>query len=240
MESVFHVHGDDTVRIIQRKGDDTKYFFAVMTDAVARLARAVNDAKRAHSDSSVAGGAFVINEFGQVLVPVNKGLDEEGERYYVGDCSGAMVFRRNSATFSLDDTEGMSLGDAWTLPYVGIPYNLSKDDTIYFKNQQGSDTILERPHIQDEELVSALRRLRPHSDREHEAVRFVVNPHGIVLTKVPTITKKGGGGVLNWLGRIFGSSTASEETWQPTYVGRINYDKWFQKEDGRGPGHGAD
>ena len=58
----------------------------------------------------------------------------------------------------------------------------------------------ECPHSQDQNLIATLRRLRPGGGR------ILVNPAGIVPTKVQ---------------RGF--------DWIPIYVGRINYQNWFQK-----------
>jgi len=169
-----------------------------MSASLKKLANAVNAIKRRYAGQS--GGAFVINEFGQVICPV---AAPPWERYYVGDCSGAPVFTdADGNQFTLNDTHGLKTGDPWRLPYVGSVYNLSARNRIYFTMKRGTDTEFINPPRQDRDLINAIRGIRPYG-----AVRFIVNPHGIALTKVPR-------------GR----------RWQPTYIGRVDYDNWFPKE----------
>jgi len=198
-QSVFHARVDDTVDILWRDGPNELICTAEMTPDLVKLARAVNRVKRRHTGR--AGGAFIINEFGQVVVPV---ADFSEDRYYVGDCSGAPVFvDPRGFRFGLDDDRRLLPGDLWDRPYVGVPYNLSAPGQIYFPMRWGDDTEYTNPPQQDATLISALRHVR-----FGEPARFIVNPHGIVLTKANQ------GGI-----------------WQPIYVGRLNYQLWFAKEE---------
>ncbi len=67
----------------------------------------------------------------------------------------------------------------------------------------------QNPPVQDRDLIRKLRKIRRHG-----AVRFIVNPYGLVLTKEPS-----------------GEFDFSEDKWEPVYVGRIDYTKWFEKEE---------
>ena len=108
--------------------------------------------------------------------------------------------------FDLCDDRGCRAGDPWLLPYVGSPYNLSSQDEIYYWYYESGCKVL--PPEQDEALIGALRSLRPYG-----AVRFVVTPGGLVLTKVN-----------RWEG-------VGNSTWEPRYVGRLDFQKWFPKEE---------
>ena len=96
----------------------------------------------------------------------------------------------------LDDDYDLDLGDNWDKPYIGLVYVFGADHQIRFETSGQTEC----PHSQDQNLIATLRRLRPGGGR------ILVNPAGIVLTKVQ---------------RGF--------DWIPIYVGRINYQNWFQK-----------
>lgn len=154
------------------------------------------------------GGAFVINEYGQVLVPASDG---SGKRALVGEIQGKLLFDnpfQDNSVLDLSDDAGLTCGDPWTLPYVGIPYNLSKRSDIYFYRQTEEGGEVERPMQQDEELIEKLRSIRRYG-----AMRFIVNPYGVVVTKQPKSEK--------W---------NRNEEWVPIFVGHINKKAWFNKE----------
>lgn len=199
--STLHVRWDDKVDLIWQDGVDTITCPAKMTRDLERLAEEINAVKR--RSTGQAGGAFAINEYGQVITPV---ADGSWERYYVGDCVGEMVFiGPDDEEFTLLGDGALKCGDDWDLPYVGIPYNLSWDDKIHFKMTEGTDTEWQYPARQDGNLIRAIRSVRGSG----RGVRFVVNPHGLVLTK-----------------RESGSFD-----WQAKYVGRINFECWFPKQN---------
>jgi len=65
----------------------------------------------------------------------------------------------------------------------------------------------ELPPVQDKELITNLRKVR-----DTGAVRFIVNPYGIVLTKRP---------IGSW----------NDQIWEPVFIGHVNFERWFEKED---------
>ena len=177
-------------------------------DAAAQLADAVEAAKR--KAGGTGGGSFVINEFGQVLVPASDG---SGRRCLAGELSGRLLFENpfdEDSPIDLGDCYHLQSGDPWKLPYVGFPFNLNRRSQIYFYNldDEGGQSLF--PKQQDRSLIQAIRSLRRTG-----AVRFIVNPLGIVLTKCPAQEE--------W---------SPEEQWQPFYVGQINVNLWFEKENG--------
>jgi hypothetical protein len=175
---------------------------AVNFGDVRQLADAVAEAKRKLYGNFT--GSFVINEFGQVIVPSSAG---DGTRLLVGETEGVMLFDNplTNGILDLSDDEGLNNGDPWDKPYIGIQYNLTSGSNIYIWRKDKGE-YLPRNY---RDLVAKLR-----SVRRTGPVRFVVNPYGIVLTKAPV-----------------GDYNPDEDLWQPVYVGRINRNSWFEKEE---------
>ena len=205
--TAFHVHllrNRWTASVKWVIGNETAQCPMVDSDSAEALADAVNAGKGLLGGS--AGGAFLVNEHGQVLVPSPSG---NGKVAFVGECSGPMAFNDSFACgglFDLNDDQGLTLGDAWDLPYLGIPHHLSRANELYFWHERGGDSWKDTPPSQDYSLIDALRTLRPQG-----AVRFVVGIGGLVLTKVR---------VGNW----------QEPRWESRFVGRIDYMRWYPKE----------
>ncbi len=186
-------------------GHTLEYWFAE-DPAIRKLADTVGALQRRYGGQE--GGSFLINEWGQVLVPCGSG---DGRRYFAGVLQGEWVLTDPDTSFqthSLNDDDGLECGDPWDLPYVGVPYRLSKGDRIYFTHRGPAGDRILRPEAQDRDLIASLR-----SVRRWGPVRFIVNPFGVVLTKKPP-------------DRRF----IDEEAWQAVYVGRIDYDNWFSPE----------
>lgn len=184
--------------------DEVGHCPMVTCSGAERLAAAVSEAKRFLG--GWLGGAFLVNEFGQVLVPAAAG---DHRVAVVGECEGPLEFRNvfeQDTTFDLSDDSGLQLGDSWELPYLGVPHNLSNRDEIYFKVQSEFGVTPLRAPSQDDELIDALRVLRPSG-----AVRFVVTYRGLVLTKVPVGPRRA-------------------QRWEPRYVGNLDYKRWYTKE----------
>jgi hypothetical protein len=182
--------------------DETAHCHLLDGDDARALASAVDAAK--HALTGRCGGAFLINEFGQVLVPAN---DYSGTQVaLVGEWTGPLEFNNPfeaGSTFDLAGDDGMKCGDSWGRPYVGIPHNLSYGDDLYFKHVTARGTQILKPEVQDDALISALRSLRPT-----RPVRFIVIVGGLVATKVEV----------------------EPDEWQPHYVGRIDPNCWFDKD----------
>ena len=179
---------------------------AVECAAADELAMAVAEAKR--FAGGTGGGSFLINEFGQVLVPSSDG---DGIRLLAGCLSGSLLFENPFAPeepIDLFNERNFRNGDRWTLPYVGMLYNLHLRGYIYYYHQDEHGGRSAYPPRQDEQLVQALRRVRTSGP-----IRFLVTYGGLVLTKVLSDT--------GW---------EPEQTWQPIFVGAINRELWFEKE----------
>jgi hypothetical protein len=206
--TVFHLHhiGNRLWPVILWEADGRATCKAVECDAAAKLAASVDRAKRFAGGNGT--GSFIINEFGQVLVPASDG---SGRRYLAGRLTGCLLFENPfcpEELIDLGDDDRLQPGDPWKLPYLGMPYNLHRNSTIYFCKEDESGGRTTFPPRQDPGLIRAIRSIRPTG-----AVRFIVNHAGLVLTKCPPE----------------GRSTP-EESWQPVYVGSITPDLWFEKE----------
>jgi hypothetical protein len=179
---------------------------AIDCPATGELVHGVAEAKR-HAGGE-GGGSFVIDEYGKVLVPASNG---NGRRFLAGRLNGRLLFENpfvSDKPIDLGDEAGLENGEAWKLPYIGIPYHLHRFDRIYFyqQDEQGGRSIY--PPQQDSELIQAIRKVRPYGP-----VRIVVTPGGLVLTKRPSERR-----------------TLSEGRWEPVFVGAINPKFWFEEE----------
>lgn len=210
--SVFHIRWDSQKQrwwpmVEWYAGGEVRSCWFVEGDGAATLAQSVNQIKSIFTGAE--GGAFLINEWGQVLVPVD---DDESSRILLGEVTGRIDFEsplNPGETIDLSDDLGLRCGDAWNKPYVGVPYHLSARDKIYFRNLTRSGDDICHLESQDSRLVRLLR-----SVRRYGPVRFIVTPGGLVLTKRPA------------------TASEDEDLWEPVYVGRIDFTKWFHKEEG--------
>ena len=208
--SVLHVRsvlGALTTVVYLTQQDSTATCVALESAAVQSLTGAVSSAKQRLSGH--LGGSFQINEYGQVLVPASRGR----RRMIVGEVFGELQFQdplNDGAVFSLNKADGFAPGDSWPRPYVGMPFNLSGRSQIYFWMEADDGGRLVRPPVQDRNLIQALRGVRRSGP-----IRFIVGPGGIVLTKRPPD----------------GRWTGDQEVWRPVYVGRLDFSKWFPRED---------
>jgi hypothetical protein len=201
-ESAYHVSAQGIITVRWRDRSEEYRFESKVkqSPAVQDLAQAVNEAKR--RATGWRGGSFVIDEFGQVISPVQQSRD----RFLVGKATGPLYFEdpwQEDKWLSLQDLTDLQCGDEWLRPYLGMQYQLHGGDHIYFWQEDAEGARKLYPKKQDLDLIEKLRLIRPNG-----AVRFIVNQYGIVLTQKP-------------VGR---------NVWKPVYVGRINYDLWFEPE----------
>ena len=128
-------------------GDEVAQCPIADVDNAEGLADAVNAGKRLLGGSP--GGAFLVNEYGQVLVSSPSG---DGNVALVGECAGPMAFHDSFASadlFDLTHDQGLTLGDAWSLPYLGIPHNLSKTSELYFWHERQDGGRKATPPVQE-------------------------------------------------------------------------------------------
>jgi hypothetical protein len=195
-DNVFHIWArcNDLPAVKWKRGMEVAECPAHNSPEVQKIASAVNSVKL--QQNRYKRGSFIINEFGNVIVPfVN--IDQ---KICVGKIEGDLVFENafGSGFFSLNDDANLQAGDVWDKPYIGIPYNWNPQLGIHFIDD---DRTKYRPERQDPELIKKLELVKGFG-----YVRFIVNPYGIALTKI---------------------QSSPTGPWQPVYIGRINYDKWF-------------
>ena len=211
-QSVFHLRYSPRLHrfwpvAVQTVDGDTLHYWFAEHPAIALLADTVGELQLRYGGQE--GGSFTINEWGQVLVPCGAG---DRRRYFAGTLTGDWYLTDPddpSQILSLNDDDGLDCGDSWDLPYVGMPFRLSRGNRIYCVHREPKrERLLWLPY-HDADLIAALR-----SVRRWGSLRFIVNPFGIVLTKRPT---------RSW--------TQDDEAWEPVYIGRINYERWFSRPE---------
>lgn len=130
-QSVLHVQnagGTASLVIKWRTDGGTGTCVAVESSGTRELVKTVLRAKQQLGGGG--GGSFQINEFGQVLVPSSDG---RGRRVIVGEIRGTILFHnpfRDGELIDLSNPGRRRCGDLWTLPYVGMPYNLHKGSMV--------------------------------------------------------------------------------------------------------------
>lgn len=198
---IVHRHGRPVVQVYMKTVEGKVTCEALESEDLRRMIAVINLIKQEFNGRP--GGSFIINEFGQVLVPT---MDHG--RFLLGEISGAMLFRNLDTGDVLDLADDLDLrtGAPWKMPYVGTIYNVNNSSRIYYWDGKTNSSIA--PLRQDRDLIHKVRNIRRHGP-----ARILVNPYGIVLTKVPK-----------------GDFDFDYDEWEPVYVGRVDYAKWFVKE----------
>lgn len=208
-QSVFHIRWDSQRGrfwpLAERSSDAwTETYWFEDHAVIEELTASVNEIKQRLNGQS--GGSFTINEWGQVLVPAG---GDERRIFYAGQLEGTWYLREpDGRLVCLADSAGLRGGDPWDLPYVGQPYHLSARGRVYFVRETLGERKPDYPIAQDQKLIRALRKVRRWG-----AVRFIVNPFGVVLTKRPVV------------------GVNEEDFWEPVFVERLDYTKWFAREE---------
>lgn len=208
--------GEWRVAVLYDVGDGMQYL--AVEDGQHDLVEKVNAVKR--SINAQPGGAFYINEFRHIIVPVSNGISSH--YYYGGRFDGDLRFQfegRPLTTRPVDE-HGTPLrpGDRWVGPRPGIPYVLSAGATdIYFESPAltADDPPSVRENVirkvklsmelgnrqQAAKAAAAIGQLRGYSGG-----RFYVNEHGAMFTPVD----KGDGNGLSYI-----------------FCGEIDLNSWF-------------
>jgi len=186
----------------------------------AELAERVNAVKTAFQNQP--GGAFYVNEYRNVLVPVTDAESGSVYYYYAGklDADLSFDFEGQPLTTRPVGRDGKPLrpGDSLVGPRPGIPYVLAAfGNDIYYRTPAltEGDPPRVRPGVtQKVELSSVLgnratvaRAVRPVATvRGHQGGGFYVNEHGAMFTPV----EAGDGNGLDYI-----------------YCGQIDRAAWF-------------
>lgn len=196
--------------------------YLAVEGAGASLAERINQVKSSHQ--SQPGGAFYINEYRHVLVPVTPaaGSGASSVYYYAGRLEADLNFEfegslLTSKPFDLDG-EPLRPGDRWIGPRPGIPYVLAAGAAdIYYESPALTDD--DPPQLRPnmvrkvklsqilKDNVALARAVQPVArQRGHQGGRFYVNEHGAMFTPVAT----GDGNGIDYL-----------------YCGSIDRTAWF-------------
>jgi hypothetical protein len=212
--------GDWKVTVFYEAGEGLRYL-AVEGDGSEVVDR-INAVKSALRDKP--GGAFYVNEFRHILVPVAApGGQGTGSHYCAaGRFEGDFRFEfegrpLTTKPLGLGGTQ-LRPGDRWIGPRPGIPYVLAAGGAdIYYETPALTDTDPPevRPNMTRKILLSKVikdasgvaRAVRPIAAiRGHQGGRFYVNEHAAIFTPI-----SGGDG----------------DGLQYTYCGQIDRTAWF-------------
>ncbi|SPF49802.1 hypothetical protein SBDP1_830026 [Syntrophobacter sp. SbD1] len=218
--AVRFIEGAWKITVLYEAGEGL--LFLAVEGGGADLVSRINAVKTAMG--SQPGGAFYINEYKHVIVPVKSdGSSGTGSHYfYAGQFEGSLSFdfEGQQLTSKPVRPNGMQLsaGDRWVGPRPGIPYVLAAGGCdIYYETPALTDD--DPPQIRpsmtrkvklskvlgDKHLVA--RAVRPIANlRGHTGGRFYVNEHGCIFTPVDA----GDGNGIDYI-----------------YCGQIDSSAWF-------------
>jgi hypothetical protein len=218
------IDGDWKVSVLYEAGEGLRYL--AVEGAGNDLIAQVNAVKTLLREQP--GGAFYVNEYRHVIVPV-KGDPASGtgsHYYYAGRLwtDFSFEFEGEPLTTKPVHRNGTPLepGEHWGGPRPGIPYVLAAGGgDIYYETPALTDGDLPavRPSMTRqvrlsrvlEDRVSVAQTIRPiASIRGHQGGRFYVNEHGAMFTPI----EAGDGNGLDYV-----------------YCGQINPSAWFPEPD---------
>jgi hypothetical protein len=212
--------GEWKVTVLYDAGDGLRYL--AVEGGAPDVASRVNAAKTSLRDQP--GGAFYVNEYRHVIVPVSSsGQPGPGSHYYMAgrlDTEFVFEFEGRLLTSKPINSDGtpMAAGNRWVGPRPGIPYVLAAGGgDIYYETPAltEDDPPAIRPmttrKVQLSKVVGDKARVRSATGpisaiRGHQGGRFYVNEHGAMFTPVDA----GDGNGLDYI-----------------YCGQINPSAWF-------------
>jgi hypothetical protein len=193
--SVVERSGGYEIRLIYRLSAGEKAL--VTTAKHPALVKMVNEVKEEYVGTR--GGAFYINEFGQVLVPASS------QYYCAGTYRRYLQFEFGDAVIGPEAPSHLKPGDPWPGPKVGIPYVLTADGRdIKYKYYP-------RPQVEAERRLSQV-------DTPLGASR---------LARRLGAFRSGGGRIYINEALEFFQSVEEDRSWQCIYLGSLGEDPWF-------------
>ena len=172
------------------------------TDGHDELVQLVNDAKRS-GGATKGGGGFFINEFRHVLVPTQNGL------LYAGKYTRDLEFVFNTTVVSPVAPSGISRGDVWPGPHVGIKYTLAAGaSNIRYERdtRQGTRERVSLSHYHDSQALQAL------------------------LQMFRAVKPSGGAIYVNEARECF-APVAGEQGYERLYIGHLGNKPWFPEPE---------
>lgn len=186
------------ITVLYEAGEGLRYL--AVEGGGADVIQKINALKTAVGDQP--GGAFYVNEYRHVLVPVaaSSGTGFGSHYYCAGRLEADLTFEFEGSPLTTKPvrTDGSPLapGDPWVGPRPGIPYVLAAGGgDIYYESPALTDTDPPRVRPQmtrkvqlskvlgDKATLSHVVRLVA-AVRGHQGGRFYVNEHGAMFTPV--------------------------------------------------------
>lgn len=190
------VDGEWKITVLYEIGVGLRYL-AVEGDG-AELVSQINGVKTALRGQP--GGAFYVNEYRHVIVPVSLSPGETPGYYYAGLLKGSFVFEFEGKPLTTKpqraDGTPLKPGERWVGPRPGIPYVLAAGaGDIYYETPAltDDDPPALRPGVTKKVQLSKILgdrskvacAVRPIAgQRGHQGGRFYVNEHGAMFTPV--------------------------------------------------------
>lgn len=200
----YHIKYSDGDWVVQLQYVLNKTERALLTtDDHPDLVAMVNEVKE--ETNGVPGGAFYINEYSQVVVPSTAG------DYFLAGCYERLLeFDFDGEVVSSRAPDGITPGDHWDGPHVGIPYTVSAGrDDIKYK--------VKYHNIEETKLLSEVV-----GKRSAEALAGRLGEH-----------KPNGGRVyINECREFFAPIPGSQDDgWHFIYLGPLGGDPWFPRPE---------
>lgn len=216
--AVRFLDGEWKVTVLYDAGDGLR--FLAVDGGGGAIAKMVNAVKASARDQP--GGAFYINEYRHVIVPVAapKDASSGSHYYYAGRLQGDLAFEFEGEMLHTRpvgrDGRPLKPGDRWIGPRPGIPYVLAAaGNDIYYKVPALTDA--DPPAIRANmsrqvtlskvlgSTIEAAQMARSISSIRLSGGRFYVNEHGAIFTPIGT----------------------GETGIEYVFGGTIDYSRWF-------------
>ena len=171
--SVRYDSGDHVVGMVYRTAFREEW--RPVTSEHPKLVEMVNAVKL--QATGQPGGAFYINEYQQVIVPVVGASDY----YLAGEYGEPLEFEFEGHIISGDarslDGESLQPGDSWEGPHPGIPYILKAGARDIYYEQEVRPRVFKKPHLSDYQSKATVRELCQFIARikGYEGGRFYIN-----------------------------------------------------------------
>ena len=214
------IEGEWKVTVLYDVGDGLRYL--AVEGGAPDIAARVNGVKTAVRDEP--GGAFYVNEYRHILVPVtaNAGVGPGSQYYSAGRLDNDFRFEYQGQALTgrpvRPDGTPLKPEDRWIGPRPGIPYVLAAG---------GGDIYYETPALTDEDPPS----IRPMMTRRVQLSR-VIKDKSLLRSAVGLISAvrgyQGGRFYVNEYGAIFTPVDAEDGNGiDYVYCGQINPSLWF-------------
>lgn len=216
--AVRFVEGTWKVTVLYEAGQGLQYL--AVEDGAVGIAARVNAVKATVHES--LGGAFYVNEYRHIIVPVKSDSGAGSLYYYESRLEGDFRFEFEGQPLTTKPVHPngtpLKAGERWVGPRPGIPYVLAAGgNDIYYETPALTDTDppavrpsmtrkVQLSKVLGNKALVASAVLPIATVRGHQGGRFYVNEHGAMFTPV----EAGDGNGLDYI-----------------YCGQIDASAWF-------------